>query len=388
MSLKNKFLNHLKSTLPGLQNQAGFDDLISDNLLSPYTIELPKSVLQEAQESVALLFGLRQKEKYQKSYEKELSAMRIADPGNKSIVMSYDFHVNADNRLKLIEVNTNASFLALGYEMYRMREMPLPVSDFDMQEVRRNIETEMNLQGKSVDPGFRIAIIDDKPQQQRLYSEFLVYDEYFKSWGWNSTISDISEVNLEKTELIYNRHTDFLLQEPASRLLKAAFDERRICFSPNPYEYFLLADKQRMIDWSHTANLNEWDVSAVERALLSSMVPASMDLNSEFQEDVWAKRKGFFFKPKRAFGSKQSFRGASISRRAFNEIIGHEFIAQQYFPAPELLFETPEGPQNFKYDLRCYAYRDRLQLVVARLYQGQVTNLRTPHGGFACVLFN
>jgi len=39
----------------------------------------------------------------------------------------------------------------------------------------------------------------------------------------------------------------------------------------------------------------------------------------------------------------------------------------------------------FKYDVRCYVYEGRVQLVIARLYQGQTTNFRTPGGGFALV---
>ena len=36
-------------------------------------------------------------------------------------------------------------------------------------------------------------------------------------------------------------------------------------------------------------------------------------------------------------------------------------------------------------DLRNYVYRGAVQLVSARLYQGQTTNFRTPGGGFAAV---
>jgi hypothetical protein len=42
-------------------------------------------------------------------------------------------------------------------------------------------------------------------------------------------------------------------------------------------------------------------------------------------------------------------------------------------------------PQSLKYDVRCYVYDGRIQLVAARLYQGQTTNFRTPGGGFALV---
>ena len=42
-------------------------------------------------------------------------------------------------------------------------------------------------------------------------------------------------------------------------------------------------------------------------------------------------------------------------------------------------------PQPLKYDVRCYVYEGRVQLLAARLYQGQTTNFRTPGGGFAPV---
>jgi hypothetical protein len=36
-----------------------------------------------------------------------------------------------------------------------------------------------------------------------------------------------------------------------------------------------------------------------------------------------------------------------------------------------------------KFDVRAYAYRDRVLLLGARVYEGQVTNLRSPGGGFS-----
>jgi hypothetical protein len=41
--------------------------------------------------------------------------------------------------------------------------------------------------------------------------------------------------------------------------------------------------------------------------------------------------------------------------------------------------------QRMKADFRCYVYAGRIQLLAARLYQGQTTNFRTPGGGFAPV---
>ena len=44
--------------------------------------------------------------------------------------------------------------------------------------------------------------------------------------------------------------------------------------------------------------------------------------------------------------------------------------------------------KDLKLDLRNYVYQGRVQLVAARLYQGQTTNFRTPGGGFAPVFFS
>ena len=38
-----------------------------------------------------------------------------------------------------------------------------------------------------------------------------------------------------------------------------------------------------------------------------------------------------------------------------------------------------------KSDVRCYVYDGQVQLIAARLYQGQTTNFRTANGGFAQV---
>ncbi|WP_413292487.1 hypothetical protein ACLSU7_13860 [Bdellovibrio sp. HCB185ZH] len=388
MSLKTKFIAQLKKSFPGL-NTEQLEGLVAENLLSPFHVELPKSVLEQAQQIVSTFFTLREKDSY-KSHYRDLAALKgFKDPGNKSIMMSYDFHLDENQQLKLIEVNTNASFLALGHEMYKTLELPLPVSDFTWDEVRSDILNEMKLQGQSVGTGpMRVAITDEKPSEQRLFAEFLVYNELFKSWGWDSRIVDYREIfNNFDPQFIYNRYTDFFLSEESSQVLKDKFVSGDVCLSPNPYEYLLLADKQRLIEWSQPGFLEAHGMTAEQIQILRNAVPVSYDLTTTNADEIWSMRKKLFFKPKNAYGSKQSYRGHSMSRKAFEDLLSSATIAMEYVPAPEIPFETPEGSQNFKYDLRCYAYQGRLQMVLARLYQGQVTNLRTPYGGFAGAVF-
>ncbi|WP_413576059.1 hypothetical protein ACLVWU_16875 [Bdellovibrio sp. HCB290] len=388
MSLKDKFIAQLKKSFPGLNNEP-LEALVADNLLSPFQIELPQAVLHQAQQIISTFFNLREKKSYQQHYQ-DLAALKgFKDPGNKSIMMSYDFHLDENQQLKLIEVNTNASFLALGHEMYKTLELPLPVADFSWEEVRADILKELALQGQKPAAGpLKVAITDEAPSEQRLFAEFLVYNELFKSFGWDSRIVDYRDLFKSfDPQFIYNRYTDFFLSEDSSQILKDKFVNGEVCLSPNPYEYLLLADKQRLIEWSQPGFFEAHGLSDTEIQTLRAAVPTSLDMGKANHEEVWSQRKNFFFKPKNAYGSKQSYKGQSISRKAFETLLTPDIIAMEYIPAPEVAFKTPEGEQKFKYDLRCYAYQGRLQLIVARIYQGQVTNLRTPYGGFAGVVF-
>lgn len=383
--LKNKFKQHLLTKWPSL-SAFNLDELISEQLLSPFIIELPKSVLSQIQEAAKSYNALRENSNYIQHHQSTLDQMGLQDPGNKAIMTSFDFHFTEAQELKLIEVNTNAAFLALGLEMYEIRKVAQPI-DFTESEIIKMIETEMSLQGKTVPDNFQILIADEAPEKQRLFIEFLVFNEIFKKQGWNSSILDSSNLP-SKFDFLYNRHTDFLFQEPKHELLKKLWINRQVCVSPNPFDYHLLADKQRMIEWTQPGFLSSLGLPDEDITAILKYTPWCLDFETCSREEIWGQRKKIFIKPKRAFGSKQSYKGASISRRVFDELPNHDFLAQEYIPAGEKVFETPEGQQSYKYDLRCYSYRGEIQSVVARIYQGQVTNLRTIHGGFAPVIFN
>lgn len=382
--MKNEFISQLRQDFPALQTEP-LENLVSENLISPYEVELPSSLQGRIQNIVASVFALREKKAYQDFYRQPLESLGLQDPGNNSILMSYDFHIDAEGQPKLIEINTNASFLLLGYEMYRAKKIPPPISNFSLEEIRAMILNELHLQGKKI-PCPRVSIVDENPGQQKLYVEFLAYDALFKSFGWDSRIQDYREVSKDRwPDFIYNRYTDFLLNDPSSADLREKFLSREVCLSPHPWEYFLLADKERLIDWSQPGFLEGMGLEKTQLETIRKMLPASHVLSTENKTEMWAQRKRYFFKPMRSFGSKMSYRGSSISHKHFEEFEADGMMAQEYVPPAEKTFATPEGPQSFKFDLRCYAYQGRLQLIVARLYQGQVTNLRTPGGGFACV---
>jgi hypothetical protein len=228
-----------------------------------------------------------------------------------------------------------------------------------------------------------VAIIDEKPKEQRLYIEFEMYRELFEARGWTAVICDPSELRFEngalkhgekKIDLIYNRHTDFYLETPALAAVRAAVEARAICLTPHPHEYRLLADKARLRDLSTASDVDPVIAQALIRTI-SAKSFTSMD-------ELWAERKKWFFKPGQSFGGKAVYRGSSLSRATFNkQIVPGDYLAQEYIPAPEVTTEFGE----FKYDLRFFVYEDKIQLGCGRLYQGQMTNSKTVGGGLAAI---
>jgi hypothetical protein len=62
-----------------------------------------------------------------------------------------------------------------------------------------------------------------------------------------------------------------------------------------------------------------------------------------------------------------------------------QYVAQQLIPPSERGILVDDQETKLKMDIRAYVYAGEIQLLAARLYQGQTTNFRTPGGGFAPV---
>lgn len=381
--LKQEFFDFLHSQYTQLKPE--HSELIAENLISTGVVRLPKTILDQAKRVVKQLFALREDPIYQQDILNHSPGIASPDPGNKSICMSYDFHVNSFDQLKLIEVNTNASFLPLGRHLYDFMNISLPVP-FELKDHIDNIAEEHLLAGHDSSPK-KIYITDYEPEKQRLFIEFLIYKNIYSNYGIECEIKDVRSIaDVETGSFIYNRHTDFYLEHAESSYLREIVGTKASTVSPHPHEYALLADKERLIDWSTALDRNQqsWaqHLLPIKEYLLGSRI-----LTTEVSDTIWKERKKYFLKPLRAFGSKQSFRGESITKGNFAEMLDGTFIAQEYCHPPEqkFLFDGAEIP--LKYDLRFFTYKAEIQLVIARLYQGQVTNLKTPQGGFACVEF-
>ena len=102
-------------------------------------------------------------------------------------------------------------------------------------------------------------------------------------------------------------------------------------------------------------------------------------------DEWWNERKRYFFKPATGYGSKAAYRGDKLTRSTWEQILSRPYIAQRIVAPSERTIRVADVEVPLKLDLRNYVYDGRVQLVAARLYQGQTTNFRTAGGGFAPV---
>ena len=120
---------------------------------------------------------------------------------------------------------------------------------------------------------------------------------------------------------------------------------------------------------------------------------------------LWQDRKQLFFKPAAGFGSRAAYRGDKLTKRVWQEIsqgdnlqdnnlqgknlqgknLQGQYVAQKIVAPSERGILVDGQEVSLKMDIRAYVYAGEIQLLAARLYQGQTTNFRTQGGGFAPV---
>ncbi len=307
-------------------------------------------------------------------------------------MMGYDFHLTADGP-RLIEVNTNAGggYIAWLSEAQAQGHDPIMLSPRIENRLFASFQKEWQDFSGGREELQRIALLDEDPQEQPLYPEMVACRDWLRQQGLAAEIVAPEQVQADergvfyqgqKIDLIYNRHCDFYLEAAEMAGLRNAYLSGSVCLSPNPFAYGLLADKRRMVLWSDRQALAALGLATAEQDLLLQLVPQSRLLGNCDPDQLWSERKKLIFKPVARFGSRGVLMGKSITRKRFAELEPDTTLVQQVVP-PSV--EKAADGQDFKVDLRLFVYRDRLLGVGARLYQGQVTNLRTEGGGFAPV---
>jgi hypothetical protein len=319
--------------------------------------------------------------------------------------LGFDFHLGGPVP-QLIEINTNPGGLLVGLELARAA-----VASCDCLTESLSLLTASPAMGSDrIVQGFRdewqrarggaalrtVAIVDDEPQSQYLYPEFLLYQRLFERAGWRAFIADAASLavrddallwNAERIDLVYNRVTDFYFDEPQHAALRAAYAADLAVITPHPAAHARWADK-RLLAWLRDPELlGAAQLDAGEREHLVRTVPATEIVAAANAADLWRRRKNLFFKPADGFGGKAAYRGDRLTRTAFEHVVTHRYVAQAIAPTSFRRVANADGEESqLRLDVRNFAWQGDVLLRAARLYRGQTTNFRTPGGGFAPVL--
>ena len=327
--------------------------------------------------------------------------------GPRGVFFGYDFHLD-HGRLGLIEINTNAGGAMLNAVLARahraccaamgaMFPTLANVAAFEqgIVEMFRH-EWRVGLGGQTR-PLETIAIVDQSPEDQYLYPEFLLFQQLFGRHGLRAVISGPASLEWRggklwhgelAIDLVYNRLTDFYLENPDSAALREAYVQQGIVLTPNPQLHALYADKRQLALFSDAARLQALGVPEATQQVLLTHVPRTEVVAAADAQRLWTARRSLFFKPVAGFGSRAAYRGDKLTKRVWQDILAGDYVAQAIVaPGERMVDERDAGKTKtaMKFDLRAYSYDGAVQWVAARVYQGQTTNFRTPGGGFAPV---
>jgi glutathione synthase/RimK-type ligase-like ATP-grasp enzyme len=341
--------------------------------------------------------------RYRQAALERAPAIARREFGPRGVFLGFDFHLSAAGP-RLIEINTNAGGALINAALARAQAACCTEVDgesfFAPTDLRRFEEKvfamfrdEWRLQRGDA-PLARVAIVDDRPEEQYLFPEFRLFQCLLERFGVQAAIVDAQALghrdgrlwhDAAPIDLVYNRLTDFYLEEPAHAALRAAYDAGNVAVTPHPRAHALYADKRNLLLLSDAQALAELGVAAADRALLLAHVPKTELVGAASADRLWRERRGYFFKPATGYGSKAAYRGDKLTKRVWNEVLAGQYVAQALVPPSERVLARDGARDELKLDIRAYAYAGRAQLLAARLYQGQTTNFRTPGGGFAPV---
>ncbi len=368
--------------------------------------ELPVFVMsEEVQTMEAIVAAVTRTVKSERWRE---TVLREASPIDRiqsalPVFMGFDFHLSSEGP-KLIEINTNAGggLLCAEGEKFEIRlnginnECLIPVRS-PVAARQKFLENFLQqFEARFGRKPLRVAIVDDAPTHQHLHAEFLLFKELFEEVGINAMVVDASDLqwngaellaNGEVVDLVYNRLTDFRLEEPVHQALAHAVISRQVPVTPDPLAHALYANKRNLARLTDVDFLRSNGIPDQDSKVLVAGIPETREVLSGDSDQWWSQRNQWFFKPESGYGGKGTYRGAKLTRKVFDLILEGGYVAQAFVPPPlrGTHAEMVAGGNPLKFDIRCYVFEGHIDLVAARLYQGQTTNFRTPGGGFAPV---
>lgn len=380
-------LRRMVSTLPATH----------PHLFSSSPVFISRDDVEAIKSLVTTVHAVAARVAYREAVLREAPEIALFEPNSKGVFFGWDFHLSDDGP-KLIEINTNAGGAYLNWALLEAQRACCDEAHGLMREPLPNITLLATWQEMfHIEAGHHpvhVAIVDQRPDAQYLYPEFLLAQAIGQKAGSKVSIVDPSQLawtgeallaDGQPVDLVYNRLTDFYFEEPTSEALKAAYLSGRVTVTPHPHAHALFANKANLALLTDPEILRSFGASPEERAILLGSIPRTRNVTPELAQSLWADRKNLFFKPRHGFGSRAAYRGAKIMTRVWQEILSHDYVAQDFVRPPERTVCGEKGAPSLKFDLRAYVYAGKVQLLAARLYEGQTTNFRTVGGGFAPV---
>jgi hypothetical protein len=386
--------------IPELQRRLSIEST-HPHLFSPAPVFVAREQVREMQRTVDAIESVCRSQAYLGEVLARAPRIAHAPQAAAGVFMGFDFHLSPQGP-KLIEINTNAGGAFLNVAARELQRACCDGTEAFVSRQRDAHELEDELFGMFIrewrasrgdQPLRSIAIVDSKPEQQYLYPEFLLAKRLFERHGIHTQIADPEQLSIagdrlvgggHPVDLVYNRLTDFYFDDPRHQLLRSACERGLAVITPHPRAHAIYANKHNLALLSDAHALARVGATPAVISQLVRTVPGTKSVSGD-GERWWENRKSWFFKPGHGFGSRGSYRGDKLTRRVFADVMAGDYVAQQFTPPSERWRTTPGGRQAYKVDVRCYAYRGQVQLMAARLYQGQTTNFRTAGGGFAPV---
>ncbi|HLA33232.1 MAG TPA: hypothetical protein VJ001_00040, partial [Rhodocyclaceae bacterium] len=203
------------------------------------------------------------------SYAPELARHPTAMRG---AFLGYDFHLS-DEAPQLIEINTNAGGGLLNALVARAHRICCDqvhtattgrtVETIDTESLFLDMfENEWRLfqEAKQAPPRRlrTVAIVDELPETQFLYPEFILFRRLFEHAGIRAIVCAPHELNFHEgalwhndceqaIDLVYNRLTDFALEGLELSPLRNAWLADAAAITPHPYAHALYADKRNLV---------------------------------------------------------------------------------------------------------------------------------------------
>ena len=208
--------------------------------------------------------------------------------------MGYDFHLTPSGP-RLIEVNTNAGGAFLNAVLARAQRACCgeavafpPDAPVSFEETACQMFQKEWLRQRGSGSPAKIAIVDDRPEQQFLYREFELARRVLTQHGMRAIIADASQLAFsggrlryqgQEVDLVYNRLTDFALEQPHHRTLRAAYQDGAVVLTPNPHNHALLADKRDLTILSDASLLQGFDDRKMTEAAITHLTTIGSDCN-------------------------------------------------------------------------------------------------------------